>query len=308
MAVSRDPVDVGTVVAEFWPGAKLLAVETLKGGISSRIRAFDIELPDGARARFVLREPSDRARAIDPHVARTEADLMRAAARSGVPVPTPAHVDHSEEPDFLVMTFAPGTQNREEDFLIAHAAEAAKTLARIHTIDPVPFSGLANINDAVTEKLRFVHKFENMDAAANEPAIRETLRAHWPPKFNKAAVLHGDFWPGNILWEGGRISAVLDWEDAFTGDPLYDLAISRLDWLWVAGPEGTAAFTDAYLAESGIDAGALPLWDLVAATRPLYQFPEWATGWTEFGRPDITEAAMRKSHKWFVDEALKALA
>lgn len=309
MTVSRDPADVGAIVAEVWPKALLLNVLPLKGGISSRIRAFDIELPDSTRERYVLREPSDWARTNDPQIARTEAALMRYAAQNGIPAPMPVHLDtQNSPPDYLVTTFMPGTQIRDGVFLTEHADEAARTLARIHAMPTLPLPNLMPMHGAVSDMVAFDHAPADMDATAQEPAIRAALRAHWPPRFNAPCQLHGDFWPGNILWEVDRISAVLDWEDALIGDPLYDLAIARLDWLWVAGPEGAEAFTRAFLeAAPHVYADAMPVWDLVVATRPLYGFAEWATGWNDFGRPDIDEAAMRKAHNWFVSHALAAL-
>jgi len=309
MTVSRAPVDVGPIVAEVWPGAKLLEVSDLKGGISSRIRAVDIEQPDGTRERFVLREPSDWARTSDPQIARTESHLMEQAVRSGIPAPVPVHLDtKNEPPDYLVTSFISGQQIRDGAFLTDHADVAAAMLARIHTMPIPPVPDLMRLHGAVFDMAAFDHAPADMDANAKEPEIRAALRAHWPPRFNAPCQLHGDFWPGNILWQGDRISAVLDWEDSLIGDPMYDLAIARLDWLWVAGPDGVEAFTRAYLsAAPHVRADALPLWDLVVATRPLYGFAEWATGWDDFGRPDVTEAAMRKAHNWFVSEALKAL-
>jgi aminoglycoside phosphotransferase (APT) family kinase protein len=37
-------------------------------------------------------------------------------------------------------------------------------------------------------------------------------------------VLHGDYWPGNVLWRDGRLVGVIGWEEAAFGDPLADLA------------------------------------------------------------------------------------
>jgi aminoglycoside phosphotransferase (APT) family kinase protein len=39
------------------------------------------------------------------------------------------------------------------------------------------------------------------------------------------SVVHGDFWPGNVLVESGRVLGVIDWESArLTGTPARDLA------------------------------------------------------------------------------------
>jgi aminoglycoside phosphotransferase (APT) family kinase protein len=81
-------------------------------------------------------------------------------------------------------------------------------------------------------------------------------------------VLHGDYWPGNVLWRDGRLAGVVDWEDALFGDPLADLAVTRLE---IGGLYGVAAMnllTRQYLARRPeLDVSALPLWDLRAAMR-----------------------------------------
>src|SRR5690606_20855011 len=83
-------------------------------------------------------------------------------------------------------------------------------------------------------------------AALETERIRDALGRAAPPQPGAAALLHGDYWPGNVLWRAGRLAAVIDWEDAALGDPLADLAISRLDLLWIFGPEAMRAFTDRY--------------------------------------------------------------
>ena len=51
-------------------------------------------------------------------------------------------------------------------------------------------------------------------------------------------LLHGDFWPENIIWNNNDIAAVLDWEDAAIGDPVSDLACSRLEIRYKFGYQG----------------------------------------------------------------------
>ena len=48
------------------------------------------------------------------------------------------------------------------------------------------------------------------------------LRANLPDR-TTISLLHGDYRAGNMLFDGDRVSAVLDWEFAAIGDPLYDL-------------------------------------------------------------------------------------
>jgi aminoglycoside phosphotransferase (APT) family kinase protein len=148
-----------------------------------------------------------------------------------------------------------------------------------------------------------------LDHTLDEGRIRATLEAVWPlPARHVLALLHGDFWPGNLLWREGRLVAVVDWEDAEIGEPLMDVAISRLDLLWVLGVKAMHAFTRRYQTLAALDFGDLPYWDLCAALRPASRLAEWAAGWPALGRSDIDEAYMRARHHWFVEQAYTQLA
>jgi aminoglycoside phosphotransferase (APT) family kinase protein len=134
------------------------------------------------------------------------------------------------------------------------------------------------------------------------------LAAAWPWRSsNSPVLLHGDYWPGNLLWNAGRLVAVVDWEEPRIGDPLVDVAISRLDLLWMLGADAMHAFTRAYIAITNVDVACLPYWDLCAALRPASNLPAWAGSWPDLGRPDISEATMRAGHRQFVDRAFDAL-
>jgi aminoglycoside phosphotransferase (APT) family kinase protein len=138
--------------------------------------------------------------------------------------------------------------------------------------------------------------------------IRDVLSRSWARRTaNAPALLHGDYWPGNVLWNDGRLVGVVDWEESRIGDPLVDLAIARLEMLWTFGLEAMHAFTQQYATLSGFDLDELPYWDLDAALRPVFNLGEWAAGWPELGRPDVTAATMRAAHRTFVDMAFEAL-
>jgi aminoglycoside phosphotransferase (APT) family kinase protein len=102
------------------------------------------------------------------------------------------------------------------------------------------------------------------------------------------------------LWRGGQLAAVVDWEDAQLGDPLADLANSRLEILWAFGAEAMHSFTSHYRSMSNIDFTNLPYWDLCAALRPAFKIADWAGDTT-------TEKAMRDAHRWFVVQAFEKI-
>jgi aminoglycoside phosphotransferase (APT) family kinase protein len=91
-------------------------------------------------------------------------------------------------------------------------------------------------------------------------------------------LLHGDFWPGNLLWNDGELVGVLDWEEAEIGDPLVDVAVSRLDLLWAFGEEAMDTFTRRYRKQTRLDWRNLARWDLLVALRPMSNLERWARG------------------------------
>jgi hygromycin-B 4-O-kinase len=52
-------------------------------------------------------------------------------------------------------------------------------------------------------------------------------------------LVHGDWGSNNLLVADGRVTAVLDWENAATGDPLYDVATR----FWTTWPPVTTCMT-----------------------------------------------------------------
>lgn len=71
----------------------------------------------------------------------------------------------------------------------------------------------------------------------------EDLAGACPP--NVSCVLHGDLTAGNVLIEGTRVSAVIDWGNSLVGDPLYDVA-----WLVFWSPWHPGLDADFILSET----------------------------------------------------------
>ena len=83
-------------------------------------------------------------------------------------------------------------------------------------------------------------------------------------------LVHIDYWPGNVLWDGDRISAVVDWEEAAYGDPGIDVAYARME-IVLSGMEAVAdEFLATYEAAAGRPVSNLGFWELAAAVRPMF--------------------------------------
>lgn len=51
------------------------------------------------------------------------------------------------------------------------------------------------------------------------------FRSSVPPV--ATSLVHLDYWPGNVLWLDGKVTAIVDWDFASYGDPALDVAISE---------------------------------------------------------------------------------
>jgi aminoglycoside phosphotransferase (APT) family kinase protein len=118
-----------------------------------------------------------------------------------------------------------------------------------------------------------------------EPILADAIgwmRANLP-RSSRRTLVHGDYRTGNVLFEGDRISGVLDWEFARCGDPMWDLGwacapVNRMDSELVCYLMPEARFLDLYEEASGVDLdrAGLPFWKLLAVVSN-------ASGWLECG-------------------------
>lgn len=77
------------------------------------------------------------------------------------------------------------------------------------------------------------------------------------PKPSRLSLIHGDLRPGNFLYQGDNITALLDWEMAHIGDPAEDIAWIYRD-LW--GPQAFVNFED-FVALYTERCGCHPGWE-----------------------------------------------
>lgn len=290
------------VVAAIDPAAVLRRTWPLSGGISSRMTVLELVGANGQLRQLVLRQPEGALHG-DPKAAANEFHLLAHLNVVGLPTPAPVILDESGElisSPYLVVEYIDGAS----DLIPANPndamAQLATQLLRIHRVD----CNAAALEFVPAYVPRFVHQRDSNypDASLGAQRIRDALATAGPARTNNPNVLlHGDYWPGNVLWKNATIVGVIDWEEACLGDPLTDLSIARLDILWAFGSGAMHEFTRRYRIDSGFDMRNLPYWDLDAALRPVFNIGEWAsTG-------DVTEATMRAGHQWFVDQAFAAL-
>ena len=288
-------------VDRFAPGARPIRSWILHGGISAKMTAFEVLLPDGSSQTLISRQPSPRHVDQNPDAAAREFRVLRALFDAGLPTPRPVWLDEQAEP-FFVMEYIEGLAELGPSDKCSFLRQYAELLTKIHQLD-LECHDLSFLPRQQTQ-LNTERFSPNRDMREEE--IYAALAASVPPKrLNKLALLHGDFWPGNLLWRDGALVGVIDWEDAVIGEPLADLAVSRLDLLWILGIEAMHEFTDSYQAKMALDLTDLPYWDLRISLRLVSILDECASGYPSLGRPDITAESMREGHSLFVEQALR---
>ncbi len=110
----------------------------------------------------------------------------------------------------------------------------AKAIAEVHAFDwaAAGLTPRSPLDEILLWESRFlVHRLEPLPVLAQ---LFRWLKAHVPTPA-RLSLIHGDLRPGNFLFEGGGINALLDWEMAHIGDPAEDIA-----WAYRAlwSPEG----------------------------------------------------------------------
>lgn len=301
--------DYQRLVERIEPGGRPLRARPLAGGVSAQVTAVDLQAPDGQVKTLVLRCHGAADRRQNPNIAADEFALLTKLHHAGLPVPQPRYLDRHGEllgcPG-LVVDYIAGRPEGRPAALAARAGELAAALARIHVVDAGDLGFLPDKGHRVGRWLAAgppaVSHPHPAAATAAWAALRKAPR--WPGP-NGKTLLHGDFWPGNLLWREGRLSGIIDWEDACLGDPLADLANSRLELLWACdgNTDAVADFTRHYLALRASDRApaTLPYWDLYAT---LEKGPK-IQGW---GLDQATELRMRRDLGWFLDQALAKLS
>jgi aminoglycoside phosphotransferase (APT) family kinase protein len=304
------------VVQIIAPGSTLLRAWPLQGGISAEMTAFELQYPDGQLRKMILRRPSEQVLQLNPRAAENEFRVLQLTSRLGLAAQTPYYLDQSGtifSMPYLVMEFIEG----KPEFPIAPRAnftvQLAKHLALIHGADysKQDLSFLPKATNKCVETSSKRPTFALPALAVQD--LRDKLeKVSTLGQQNRSVLLHGDYWPGNILWRDDTLVTVIDWEDAQIGDPLIDVAISRLDILWIFGTDAMHSFTQHYQSVMDIDYRNLPYWDLCAALRLARligdDLAEWTAFFIPFGRHDITERSLSEHFRYFITQALEQLA
>ena len=220
--------------------------------VRARVRAHGVtdlrSLPGGASSltfvgtvegrRVVVKMAPPGLPAILHRDVLRQARIIRALEPTAVPVPKVQWEESGESTDvapLFVMSFVEGSSTEplfdvaiadcDEATMAERMRNAAHTMAALHRLD---VTELGLDDDAVVgpeaEIDRWGRALDTVDAtlAPGWRELADALRAALPAPL-PAALVHGDFRLGNLLSQGSRIAAVIDWEIWSVGDPRVDV-------------------------------------------------------------------------------------
>ncbi|MCB8976146.1 MAG: phosphotransferase family protein [Ardenticatenaceae bacterium] len=298
------------LVGHLEAGAKLIEVRPLPGSFSNETTLLRYETAVGVEQvvvrRYAVFGSYDRG-----EKAERECKALALCQKHHIPVPTPLLLDKSGEllgSPGIVTSFVPGQQLIQPTDEVTWVAELGQTLAKIHAI-PLTENDLRFMLDGNDEVVWFLRHEKTKEEMFTHPDGRITWQAVYdllptiqptPP-----ALMHIDYWLGNILWQEGRITAVLDWEEASYGNPGYDVAYLRLELAMLGGETLADAFLAAYVQAYGRPVANLAFWELAAAARFL-PTPEGMIGeWQTLQPGAYDETAVQQNFRNVLSSALK---
>lgn len=264
-----------------FPGDRLRAVTALKGGVSADVYRLDLETIGLQRFSTVLRV---HGATHNGHNAALEYQLLQCLSDAGLAVPKPIAFDDSRaitHHPYLLLAHIDGYSTIPVQSVNACITTAANVLAAIHSLPTTALPRLPLRVDPLPELFTFLpHSTEW------EP-LRTHLGQCGSTTFTEApALLHGDFWPGNWIWQGTELAGVIDWEDAAIGDPLSDVACACLELRYLYGTDGADMFVQAYARHRALDPRRLALWQAYVAAAGQHSMAQW-------GLDPTLEAKMR---------------
>jgi aminoglycoside phosphotransferase (APT) family kinase protein len=292
------------VVHAINPNYELISTKELSGGVSATTTALEVSQSNGENKKLLVRQHGERDLKNNYNIARDEFNLLKTLHEMGLPVQEPYFLDTSKKifsQPYIVIEYVDGKTDFKPKELATYLSKLALNLAKIHKVD-ISKHDVSFLSKQEDNFSKIIDKTPaKLDKSLSEEKIRDVLKSVWPlNQKNEKVLLHGDFWPGNTLWQDGRLVAIIDWEDAALGDPLSDLANCRLEILWGFGMTAMEDFTKYYRSKNKVDFTNLPYWDLCAALKPCGKLSEWEL-------EKKSKKAMIEKHKLFVSNAIEKI-
>ncbi len=220
---------------------------------------FRLLLPDGERVLKI-------SKSVEGAATRKETLLIRRLEREGIPVAEVEFVDaegrNVGRPYFIMRSAGDRTVAEligPGDVASQLLFEMGAILARVHALPSDVFADLPADRISAAGVASYL---ESLAAAAEVLAEQRLLereeiarfRALVMPSAEGESLCHSDYHAVQCIVKDEHVSAVADWESAWIGNPLIDLAISHAYLDYYCPPQLTKQFMAGYLSVRAIPA------------------------------------------------------
>jgi aminoglycoside phosphotransferase (APT) family kinase protein len=246
-------------------GFRIDDLKPVSGGNARKAFRFDLIQGDGIMPCIMLMQAESGQLESD---LGAEFRVIAGLENTGVPAPRALWLDadgSSLGAPAIIMERVSGVTDflalrapEPADINRAVALDFADAAAKLHAVEwrsqGLGFLGNPTRETAAAEQIAYWESLFLKHRMEPFPAIAfafQWLKDH-APVAERVCLVHGDFRLGNFLYEGTRITALLDWEMAHLGDPVEDIAWAYRG-LWT--PEMHVpldAFVARYSTASGI--------------------------------------------------------
>jgi aminoglycoside phosphotransferase (APT) family kinase protein len=282
----------------------------MPAGASNQTVAIDLAVSCDGRDMMVplVLRPQRAGGPLAPYDVRRQFTVMRALQQTAVPVPAVAWFE--DDPAVPGAPFYLMARVQAETLPLfwygggsPRLPAAAAALAAIHAVDwraagldvLLPPGGPGSPLECELAAWRQRAALRRVDREPLVQRLEAWLLANEPADARHALV-HGDPNPGNYLFRGDDVVAVVDWELAAIGDPRSDLgfyaALSTVFGPWPSGG-GRTVLSDAYERVTGGVLSDLPYYEAWGLYRMLVVLAGWGGLGFGYGGLDAVEHRLR---------------
>lgn len=264
--------------------------QALRGGWTSTVLRVTSRDGEQAVLRLMTKEPwRTHAAALLRREVETQRDLLRTA----LPAPETLALDldgsHAGAPAHL-MTLLPGSLELTRSTEPVLSA-VAHLLIEIHAFDP-------GVRRPRTYQSWAPPAKRVVPGWAGSPALwlqAFEMLEEQPPAF-RGTFLHRDFHLGNILWEGDRVSGVVDWVETSWGPAALDVAHATTYLAMLHGLQAAEHFGSLYddLAPGRAQTSGRRYWQVMDIVGYLPDPSKVTRPWRELGIEITDDLARRR--------------
>jgi aminoglycoside phosphotransferase (APT) family kinase protein len=270
-------------------------VGRLRGGAACDVFWLEVDRGGGPESVVLKTFPAHMAAS-----AGFEWGALKAVVPAPIPAPEPLALDESGAwfgTPSIVMSRLSGSPVWEPADVAEWTRQLASTLAGVH----------ATAAPHVPESMTRPAIWDRWTPTALPMAVTEAVRSALTQLAGSGwerGLCHGDFHPGNVLFEQYAVTGVVDWISARWGPVLSDLARCRCALAVWPGGDAPRQLLDHYVAITNRSLAGLDYWDILSGALSV----EHGGGWIAMYRDldvAVDETLIRDRSEAFLHEALR---